>query len=423
MRFLAALLALLSCSQRPPDMSTQPIFGPKARFFDANGHPLSGGLLYTYSAGTTNPLATYTTRAGDVANANPVVLNAQGEADIWGTDGLSYKLVLKDSAGVTQWTVDNVPVASDTSTSTDVAAVEPGGRLTLTNGTPVTTADVTGAGTVYYVPYKHDKVPLYDGSAWALFSIGTGLSQTTVDNTKSPAAVANNSNYDLFVWNDAGIVRLSRGPLWTSDTGRGTGVGTSELQQVNGRQVNKTSITNGPAAQRGLYVGTIRSDGSAQINDSLAKRHCWNMNNRVRRTMSALDPTGAGWAYAVNAWRQARASAANQLDFVVGLSEDAVNARVRATAVNGAASTAAVAVGIGLDSSTALAAACVVSSSSAVFANNDQAVAADWEGLPGLGRHTLVWIEISPAAVSFTFRGPSGAPQYTQPGISGALLA
>ena len=79
----------------------------KARFFDSNGDPLAGGLVYTYVAGTTTPLATYSDQE-ITPNANPVVLNANGEADIILAAASTYKIVLKDSAGSTQWTVDNV---------------------------------------------------------------------------------------------------------------------------------------------------------------------------------------------------------------------------------------------------------------------------------------------------------------------------
>jgi hypothetical protein len=94
-------------------MSVLPLVTPRFRAFDANGDPLAGGLLYAYAAGTTTPLDTFTTRAGDVANTNPVVLNANGEADVWMTSGVEYKFILKDSAGVTQWTADNVPASQD----------------------------------------------------------------------------------------------------------------------------------------------------------------------------------------------------------------------------------------------------------------------------------------------------------------------
>jgi hypothetical protein len=49
------------------------------------------------------------------------------------------------------------------------------------------------------------------------------------------------------------------------DTDRGTGSGTTELTTLNGVRVNKYDITNGPTANRGLYVGTIRTNGSSQV--------------------------------------------------------------------------------------------------------------------------------------------------------------
>jgi hypothetical protein len=256
-------------------MSVQPFYSPKFRAFDSNGDPLAGGKLYSYEANTETPLATYTTRAGNVANANPVVLDANGEANVWTTPGVDYKFVLKNSAGATQWTVDNVPSPSDGSDS-DVTA-DPGGMLTLDNDAPLVTTDISGATTLYYVPHKSDSVPLWNGSAWVVSSIGSGLSQLTTDTTKSPAAVAVSSNYDLFVWDDNGTIRLSRGPVWTSATVRGTGVNTTELERLDGRWVNKYGISNGPDAQAGLYVGSVRSDASAQLNDSLTKRHVWNL--------------------------------------------------------------------------------------------------------------------------------------------------
>jgi hypothetical protein len=80
----------------------------RQRYFDANGNPLAGGKLYTYQSGTTTPQATYTDSGGGTPNANPVVLDANGEAAVWLDPELSYKFVLKDSNDVTQWTVDGV---------------------------------------------------------------------------------------------------------------------------------------------------------------------------------------------------------------------------------------------------------------------------------------------------------------------------
>ena len=79
---------------------------PVFRAFDADGAPLVGGLLYSYAAGTLTPLATYVDQAGITTNANPVVLDSTGSANVW-FGSSAYKLVLKDSVGATLWTVDN----------------------------------------------------------------------------------------------------------------------------------------------------------------------------------------------------------------------------------------------------------------------------------------------------------------------------
>jgi len=83
---------------------------PVMQFLDANGAPLVGGKVYTYAAGTSTPLETYTDQGGATPNANPVILNSRGEAAIW-FGALSYKLILKTSADVLIWTADNVTAA------------------------------------------------------------------------------------------------------------------------------------------------------------------------------------------------------------------------------------------------------------------------------------------------------------------------
>lgn len=83
----------------------------KQRYTDNNGNNLSGGKLYTYAAGTSTPLATYSDQAGAVPNANPVVLNARGEATIfWGS--APYKAVLTDASDVEIWTQDNLQAST-----------------------------------------------------------------------------------------------------------------------------------------------------------------------------------------------------------------------------------------------------------------------------------------------------------------------
>ena len=85
------------------------------QFFDDNGVPLNGGLLYTYAAGTTTPLATYTSSNGVTANSNPIVLDSAGRVpyQVWLTNGSDYKFILQTSTGITVWTEDDVEPNSD----------------------------------------------------------------------------------------------------------------------------------------------------------------------------------------------------------------------------------------------------------------------------------------------------------------------
>jgi hypothetical protein len=80
----------------------------KFRAVDNNGNALVGGKVYTYSAGTTTPIQTFTDSTAITLNANPVILNSRGEADIWILPNTGYKFILQDSNGNVIWTEDNI---------------------------------------------------------------------------------------------------------------------------------------------------------------------------------------------------------------------------------------------------------------------------------------------------------------------------
>jgi hypothetical protein len=82
--------------------------GGKFREIDSTtGLPLSGGLLYTYAAGTLTPLATFTDAGGGSSNTNPVVLDSAGRADVF-LGNSTYRMILKSALGVTVWDEDNI---------------------------------------------------------------------------------------------------------------------------------------------------------------------------------------------------------------------------------------------------------------------------------------------------------------------------
>jgi hypothetical protein len=87
---------------------------PVCQFFDNNGEPLNGGLLYTYASGTTTNQATYSDANG-TPNTNPVVLDSSGRCRVF-LSATSYKFVLTPSVvpppvspSGAIWTIDGVP--------------------------------------------------------------------------------------------------------------------------------------------------------------------------------------------------------------------------------------------------------------------------------------------------------------------------
>lgn len=94
-----------------PTVTLSIFAGVGAQLFDNNGVPLAGGKLYTYVAGTTTPLTTYTSSTGNTPHTNPIVLDAAGRVpggEIWLDYTKLYKFIVKTSADVLISTYDNI---------------------------------------------------------------------------------------------------------------------------------------------------------------------------------------------------------------------------------------------------------------------------------------------------------------------------
>lgn len=78
-----------------------PLPNAKQQFLDGNGAPLAGGSVYTYVVGTTTAKTTWRDAEGQAPNSNPIVLDANGEAIIFGS-GL-YRQQVYDYAGTLIW--------------------------------------------------------------------------------------------------------------------------------------------------------------------------------------------------------------------------------------------------------------------------------------------------------------------------------
>ena len=142
-----------------------PLAGAGQQFLDNSGNPLTGGLLYTYAAGTTTPQTTYTTAVGTTPNSNPIVMDAAGrlESEVWLTGAVAYKFILRDSAGGLIGTYDDiygindvsatgVPWSEITATPTTLAGygITNGLSTTVAASTyaPINNAALTGTTTI-----------------------------------------------------------------------------------------------------------------------------------------------------------------------------------------------------------------------------------------------------------------------------------
>lgn len=351
---------------------------------------LSGALVYTYLAGTSTPATTYSDASG-TANTNPVVADSAGRVTIYLQQGISYKYVVKTSAGVLIRTID--PVAATGTTSVLASATNTcQGRLTLTSGVPVTTADVTAATTVYYSPYAGNQIVLYDGAAWNLVTFSTLSIALGSDTASLP--------YDVFGYLSSGALAIERF-AWTNITTRATPLTTQD----------GILVKSGDATRR--YLGSYATTGSAgQTEDSFAKRLVWNYYNRVVRPMRVLEST-ATWSYAVNTYRQANAAAGNQLAFLIGVAE----VEVQAFVAGNVSTSDQVFVAIGADSTSVVATGCTLQGEGTP-GGYVGGLSASLRLFPAAGTHFWAWLEKDASASAATWFG-SGSGY--QSGISGSL--
>lgn len=356
--------------------------------------------------------------------AAPTAVDVAGLTTKASPDSGDY-LMISDQAASGAWkkaTLSSVAtVGSVTSVNGEIGAVVVGspacGRLTLTSGVPVLTSTVSGATTVYYTPYNGRTILIYDGTDYVP-TVFTELSQATTDNTKSPAACTTDSNYDIFVWNDSGTIRATRGPAWSSSTSRGTGAGTTELTRSGGLLLNANSITNGPAASRGTYVGTIRTNGSSQVdwiygavatNWTAGFFGVWNMYNRV--LVSSFNGDDAtSWTYASATPRAPNGNSTARFSFISGIEEDVFRADYSTAATSAAGNGAGV--GIGYDSTSAKS-----GRANPVFSGGTYGRCNGEFATTSLGFHYFSALEFAFSTNSVTFWGDGNVPLLEQGGM------
>ncbi len=291
-------------------------------------------------------------------------------------DGTTGKL-LKDGGST---------IASIVAGAAAVSWQPPSGlRLSLTTNTYVTTTDVTGATTIYWTPVisgGHGTVTCYNGA--------TLERQSITQKSIALGTLTSGKNYNVY-WDCDGSA-LALGAAWTNDT-----TPSETIDDQDGAGVLSSDHTK-------LYLGVFRTTSTTATEDSLAKRFVWNAYNQTRRIMRVIETTDS-WVYSTATFRQANANTANQLDYVTGDSSTLAEVNIRVNTYNNGGGGQDVAVGVGVDSTTVNSAQTFGGS---IFGSLILPVVALYEGNPGLGRHTLVWLEMGAGSGTDTWNGDRG---------------
>lgn len=171
-------------------------YGVGQQFFDDNGVPLAGGLIYTYQAGSSTPLATYTDNGGVIPNSNPIVLDASGRVpqEIWLFEGYSYKFVLKNSDDVLIQTLDNIyPILQNAPAS---APAVPTGSILLWSGSTgsVPSGWLLCDGT-NGTPDLRDKFIVGAGNNYAVNATGGTADAVVVSHTHTASSVVTDTGH------------------------------------------------------------------------------------------------------------------------------------------------------------------------------------------------------------------------------------
>jgi hypothetical protein len=274
------------------------------------------------------------------------------------------------------------------------------GRLTLTSGTPVTTANVTGAGTIYFAPYSGNQIGLYDGSAsWSIL--------TFTETSLALGTMTSGLPYDVFAYNNSGTVALEK-TAWTNGTTRATALTTQDGVYVR----------SGATTRR--YLGTFYTTSTTATEDSRTKRFLWNYYNRQWRELLVADSTNS-WVYSTATWRSANNSTANRVEFVQGLDENPIFAEVAGSTTADAAGYYLL-FGMALDATNTNDCATdgVTYLATTGAANQVVPTYGRYTKYVGIGYHYLQWTEISSGTATTTAYSKSGALR--QSGIVGRVM-
>jgi len=220
------------------------------QFFNNDGLPLNAGKIYTYQAGSTTPLATYTSSSGLTANANPIILGTSGRPpnDIWLTEGFFYKFILKDSSDVTIQTYDNL--YGIIGATPPAATPIPAGGIFLWSGSigsiPAGYVLCNGSNGT---PDLRDRFVVGAGSTYAVDATGGSANAIVVSHTHtatSTSTVTDPGHNHTFTRYNSLTGTAGANPIWADTSTQNTSTATTGITVATATTVDSagTSGTN-----------------------------------------------------------------------------------------------------------------------------------------------------------------------------------
>lgn len=247
------------------------------------------------------------------------------------------------------------------------------GRLTLTSNTPILTSAVTAATTVYWTPFKGNKIGLYTGSFWKdylfsqmsvavpstvyrlfdifIYDTGTALALETVNWNQSTAAItgATNatpivitsnghglSNNDMVAIASVGGNTAANG-IWSvanvaantfeleGSTGSGAYTSGGTWYKLTATRATSLTLQDGVYVKSGStgrrYLGTgMTTETSGQTEISSSRTLLWNYYNKTWWVLGLQDANSHTYTSATS--RVYRNVNSNKLQYVSGVVED-----------------------------------------------------------------------------------------------------
>jgi len=211
--------------------------------------------------------------------------------------------------------------------------VTPGGRLTTESGVPVSTSDRTAQSTLYYTPFVHDGIVLWDGSDWRPVT----FAETSI----ALSGLTSGRPYDVFGYLSSGVLALEL-LAWTNDTTRATAV---TLQ--DGRYCKSGDKTR-------LLLGSIYTTGTTTTEDSQVNRYVGNVYNAVPLRMFSCpayvdNNTVTSYSHTSTTWIEANGGTGSRANYMLPLP---AMVSIGIQAVGDPAGATSIGAGVGNDSAT-----------------------------------------------------------------------